>query len=161
MENIVIRSAKREELDAVNKIRKQVNDIHVNGRSDIFREDGWQFIELFIYSRFDEENSDVIVAAIEDEIVGFAGIKIILDQADIMNIVVKKSFRNQGIGKLLLEHLISIAETKKITSIMLEVNENNLFAIKLYTSLGFETISIRKNYYNDKDGLIMKKSINN
>lgn len=44
---------------------------------------------------------------------------------------------------------------------MLEVNENNLFAIKLYTSLGFETISIRKNYYNDKDGLIMKKSINN
>lgn len=67
MENIVIRSAKREELEAVNKIRKQVNDIHVNGRSDIFREDGWQFIEPFIYSRFDEENSDVIVAAIEDE----------------------------------------------------------------------------------------------
>ena len=77
MENIVIRSAKREELEAVNKIRKQVNDIHVNGRSDIFREDGWQFIEPFIYSRFDEENSDVIVASIEDEIVGFAVVQYI------------------------------------------------------------------------------------
>ena len=122
-------------------------------------DDYWDSQTLF--EDLNSPTSYYIVSKIENEIIGFAGIKMIIDQADIMNIVVKKSFRNQGIGKLLLEHLISIAETKKITSIMLEVNENNLFAIKLYKSLGFETISIRKNYYKDKDGLIMKKNINN
>ena len=54
------------------------------------------------------ENSYVIVAKGDNgEIVGFACLKVILDEADIMNIVVKKSFRNNGIGSILLEYLIS------------------------------------------------------
>lgn len=48
MENLVIRYAKREELESVNKIREQVNEVHVNGRPDIFREDGWPFIKQSI-----------------------------------------------------------------------------------------------------------------
>lgn len=72
MKNLIVRYAKREELEFVNKIRKQVNEVHVKGCPDIFRKDGWQFIEPFIYTRFGEENSGVIVAAIGEEIVGFA-----------------------------------------------------------------------------------------
>lgn len=49
MENIVVRYAKREELESVNKIRKQVNEVHVKGRPDVFREDGWRVIEPFVY----------------------------------------------------------------------------------------------------------------
>ena len=78
MKNLIVRYAKREELESVNKIRKQVNEVHVKGRPDIFREDGWQFIEPFVYTRFDEENSGVIVAAIEDEIVVFAVVQYIV-----------------------------------------------------------------------------------
>ena len=46
----------------------------------------------------------------DNEIVGFAGIKIIIDEADIMNIVVKKNYRHKGIGNLLLEYLISLCD---------------------------------------------------
>lgn len=53
MKNLIVRYAKREELESVNKIRKQVNEVHVKGRPDIFREDGWQFIEPFIYTRME------------------------------------------------------------------------------------------------------------
>ena len=73
-----VRYAKREELESVNKIRKQVNEVHVKGRPDVFREDGWQVIEPLVYKRFDEESSGVIVAAIEEEIVGFAVVQYIV-----------------------------------------------------------------------------------
>lgn len=59
------------------------------------------------YNIFKEElqnnNSKYLVAKINNEIVGFAGIKIILDSADIMNIVTKKTFRNKGIRNLTFE----------------------------------------------------------
>lgn len=78
MSRAVIRYAEREELDDVNVIRKEVNELHVKGCSDMFREDGWQFIEPFIYTRFDAENSGVLVAILENEIVGFAVVQYII-----------------------------------------------------------------------------------
>lgn len=94
------------------------------------------------------------------EIVGFAGFKAIVDEADIMNIVVKKSFRNNGIGSFLLENLISCAKEIKLNSLNLEVHENNLSAIHLYNKFGFEHIGIRKKYYNGiNDAIIMKKML--
>lgn len=96
-----------------------------------------------------------------DEIVGFAGIKVILDEADIMNIVVKKDFRNKKIGSLLLEHLIFYSKSINLKNITLEVNKNNLSAIKLYEKFAFDRLGIRKKYYNGKDdAIIMSKSFN-
>lgn len=100
------------------------------------------------------ENSKYIIALNNCEIVGFAGVKIVADQADIMNIVVKKSFRKKGIGYLLLNNLISICIELKVNSIFLEVDENNLPAISLYEKLGFERVGIRKNYYNNHNGFL-------
>lgn len=102
------------------------------------------------------ENSKYWIAKIEQEIVGFAGLKIMVDEADIMNIVVKKNYRNQGIGSLLLKKLISTSKQLKLSSINLEVMEENYPAIHLYKNFGFKQIGIRKNYYQDKNGLIMK-----
>lgn len=94
-----------------------------------------------------------------NEIVGFAGIKLIVDEAEIMNIVVKKSYRNLKIGSLLLENLILLCKTNNISSIFLEVNENNKIAQKLYNNFGFKNISVRKNYYNKNNGIVMKKTL--
>lgn len=93
----------------------------------------------------------------DNEIVGFAGIKIIIDEADIMNIVVKKNYRHKGIGNLLLEYLISLCNELHLQSLSLEVNEINLPAINLYKKFGFKKIGIRKNYYKNQNGIIMKK----
>lgn len=91
-----------------------------------------------------------------NEIIGFAGFKVILDEADIMNIVVKKNFRNQKVGFSLLDNLISCAKSLDLHTITLEVNENNLFAINLYNKFGFKCIGIRKKYYDSiSNGMIM------
>lgn len=105
------------------------------------------------------ENSNYIVAKFNETIVGFAGIKIMVDQADIMNIVVKKDFRNQGIGGLLLKELIDLTKELKLDSITLEVMEENYSAIHLYKNFGFKQIGTRKNYYQNKNGLIMAKKL--
>ena len=97
-----------------------------------------------------------MVAILNEEIVGFAGIKMMMDEADIMNIVVKKTFRNQGIGTLLLKKLMDLSRELNCISITLEVMEENYPAIHLYKNLGFTQIGIRKNYYQDKNALIMK-----
>ena len=52
------------------------------------------------------ENSYYLVAKIENQIVGFAGIKSVLDEADIMNIVTRKDKRNMGFAKFVLNELI-------------------------------------------------------
>ena len=59
-------------------------------------DDFWQPSTL--EKELQNENSYYIVARHLSEIVGFAGIKAVLDEADIMNIVTKKSKRNLGIG---------------------------------------------------------------
>ena len=106
------------------------------------------------------ENSNYLVAKIENQIVGFAGIKSVLDEADIMNIVTKKDKRNLGIGSALLEKLLNVEKEKEIKKITLEVNESNISAIHLYKNFGFKEISIRENYYNKTDNaLIMQLSL--
>jgi len=102
------------------------------------------------------DNSYVIVAKnSENIIVGFAGLKVILDEANIMNIVVKKDYRNKGIGTMLLKHLILEAKKQNLLTITLEVNEKNKNAILLYKKFKFEELGIRKKYYNNTDNAII------
>ncbi len=118
------------------------------------------FDDFWNYNILKEElespNSKYIMAKTNDgEIIGFAGIKILLDNADIMNIVVKKSCRNQGVGNLLLNSLVSICKDLNLLSLSLEVNEDNLPAIHLYEKFGFKQIGLRKKYYLGKNGIVM------
>lgn len=123
------------------------------------------FDNFWSYDVLEEElecdNSYVIVAKVdENTIVGFAGLKVILDEADIMNIVVKKDFRHNGIGSILLENLINHSKELNLKTITLEVNENNLSAIRLYDKFSFDKLGIRKNYYDGKsDAIIMSKKL--
>lgn len=107
------------------------------------------------------KNSYYIVAKINDDIVGFAGIKVVLDEADIMNIVTKKDMRNLGIGSALFKAIIDYSKNNGINKLTLEVNENNLSAIHLYEKYGFEKIAERAKYYNGTDtAVIMQLYLN-
>ena len=99
--------------------------------------------------------SKYFVAKQENEIVGFAGILLIIDQVNIMNIVVKKYKTNFGIGSLLLEEIIRYSKIHNATSITLEVNEKNIPAIKLYKKYGFKQVGLRRKYYNNEDNAIL------
>ncbi len=106
-------------------------------------------------SELEKNNSLYFVAKIGKEIVGFAGITINIDFNELMNIVVRKDFRKQGIGKLLLEKIIEESNEMKKQYIYLEVNEKNENAINLYKSFQFVEVGRRKKYYDGKNDAIL------
>ncbi len=109
------------------------------------------------------ENKMYLVAKQKDQqIVGFAGMMFLDKTMEIMNLVTKKQNRGNGIGTLLLNKIIEIAENKNIKEIMLEVKESNLVARKLYEKAGFFKIGCRKNYYpGNQNAILMSKNVNN
>ena len=86
---------------------------------------------------------------------GFIHIQNGLDIIDLLNIIVKPEYQNQGIGSVLLKYIIDNKQDKKI---MLEVRSKNINAIKLYQNYDFKIINIRKNYYKDDDAIIMERN---
>lgn len=115
--------------------------------------------ESILKSELENENSKYIVAKENENIVGFAGIIILPDDVEITNIVTKKTERKKGIGNLLLDKLINIAQETGKDNISLEVNEKNIIAINLYKKFGFEEVGRRRKYYNQReDAIIMTKN---
>jgi ribosomal-protein-alanine acetyltransferase/tRNA threonylcarbamoyl adenosine modification protein YeaZ len=117
-------------------------------------------------NQFKEELSEVprsrhyVVACEGDRIVGYAGIAITLDVADIHTITVDKAFRRRGIGKSLLSQIESWAISRGAKQLMLEMRVGNTEAQPLYEKFGYSVISLRKNYYGKGvDALVMGKSI--
>jgi [ribosomal protein S18]-alanine N-acetyltransferase len=101
------------------------------------------------------ESSIYVVAKSQDEIMGFAGIKVILDEAELMNIVTKKDSRNLGIATKMMERIIQICKENKVSKINLEVNVKNTIAIKLYKKYNFKEVGLRKKYYNNTDDALL------
>ncbi len=106
-----------------------------------------------------ESSIYILIKNNQNLILGFTGIKVILDEAELMNIVVKKDFRNCGIGAILLKNIIKKARELEIKKIYLEVNDTNLPAINLYKKFNFKQIGIRKKYYGNNNGILMDLSL--
>ena len=93
-------------------------------------DDFWNY--NILKKELEDENSKYIKCIKSNEhneIVGFAGITIILDIAELNNIVVKKNHRGEGISSLLLENIIQIAKSNNCKQINLEVSSTNIVAI--------------------------------
>ena len=100
-----------------------------------------------------------MVYLIDKKIVGFINYHDIYDRVEIINFNVLEFFQNRHIGSSLLLNLITISKEKLKKNITLEVRKDNEKAIYLYKKIGFREISIRKNYYNDVDGILMEKEL--
>ena len=103
--------------------------------------------------------SKYLLYLIDDKIVGFINYYLIYDRMEIVNFNVLEFFQNMHIGSNLLLKVIEIATLKKLKNITLEVRKDNQKAIYLYEKNGFKKTSIRKNYYNDVDGILMEKEL--
>lgn len=100
-------------------------------------------------------NSKYLVAKFKNEVIGFAGIKTILDEAELMNIVVKKNFRGKGISNCLLDNIFLLCKKNEILRLNLEVNAKNSIAINLYKKYNLKQVGYRKKYYNGIDDAIL------
>ncbi len=89
-----------------------------------------------------------------DKVLGYLEIRLVDGVIDIMNLFVNEEYRNNKIATSLMNEMINNEDYNKI---MLEVNEKNNIAIKLYTKLGFKEISVRDRYYGEDTAIIMEK----
>lgn len=106
-------------------------------------------------SELKSSNSKYFVLKQADEIIGFAGILIVLDEAEITNIVIKKSYRGKHLSSILMKYLITYCVENNIKKIHLEVCSKNKIAINLYTKFGFTQVGLRKKYYKNSDAILM------
>lgn len=104
---------------------------------------------------------DSKVRAGGDEVMGYAGLWYDGDVAQVMTVGVSAQARRQGAGRLLMEALIERAQQLGANGLLLEVAVTNTAAITLYESFGFETISVRKRYYQPEnvDAYVMRREV--
>lgn len=99
-----------------------------------------------------------LVAVLPDgDIVGFAGVWVVLDEGHITNIAVRADHRGQGIGSALTAALMQYAANLGVVYMTLEVRRSNEVAQHVYLSHGFIQVGVRKKYYEDngEDALFM------
>lgn len=90
-----------------------------------------------------------LVARMRGDVVGYAGIWSIMDEAHITTIAVDQAYRRRHIGERLLVAIMEEAVLKGAHYVTLEVRESNLPARALYEKYGFRVVAIRRNYYTD------------
>lgn len=100
-----------------------------------------------------------VVAENDNNIVGYCGMYLSLNEGNITNVAVDSGYRRQNIAFNMLEYILGLAKEKGITDVILEVRETNVPAIMLYEQLGFKEAGIRKNFYIEpvENALIMWK----
>ena len=92
------------------------------------------------------------VLAEREQIIAYALMMMVLDEAHLLNLSVAKSYQKQGLGRLLLEHMLQIAKNHRAANMFLEVRTSNISAIALYENIGFNEMAIRRGYYPAANG---------
>lgn len=112
------------------------------------------FLEMIL-----NKDACYLVGLMEEEVVASCGLRNIVGDGEITNVVTKSSARGRGIGEQMLLKLLEEGTAMGVEAFTLEVRKSNDAAIHLYEKLGFVTEGVRKNFYEDptEDALIMWK----
>ncbi|TCL06434.1 ribosomal protein S18-alanine N-acetyltransferase [Sodalis ligni] len=97
--------------------------------------------------------------SVGERLAAYAITQTVLDEASLFNIAVHPEYQRRGLGRELLEYLIGELGNRGILTLWLEVRKSNSAAIALYQSLGFNEVSVRRDYYpaaaGREDAIIM------
>jgi [ribosomal protein S18]-alanine N-acetyltransferase len=94
------------------------------------------------------------------EIAGYAGLRAVRDQADVQTLGVRPDQQGTGLGRCLLDALLTEAGRRRCHAVFLEVRADNEVAIKLYERAGFEVTGRRRGYYaGGADALTMRRRL--
>ena len=146
---ITIKIPQIEDFNRINELAKQVHELHVNWRPDLFL----SVEEVISKENFEKmiQAKEIFVAKIEDEIAGYITFNIkeknnpnmrYRKQLQIEAICIDEKNRGKGIGTQLLKHVKQYGKENDCTDIYLTVNEENVSAIKIYEQFGFKVKNI-------------------
>lgn len=134
----MIRKAKLEDIHAIYKLEMNVLKQSL-GESFLLSE-----LELNPFSVY-------YVVENNKEIIGYLGLRVIDNNAEMLNFVIKKEHQNEGYGTKLLDNAIL---ENNLQEISLEVRKSNKQARRFYEKRGFLKSHIRENYYENEDGIV-------
>lgn len=86
------------------------------------------------------------------EIRGYAVLRPVLEEAELLNIGVAAGQQRKGLGRAMLREMIEVALEKNMRRVFLEVRSSNAAALALYRSTGFGEIGVRRSYYQNASG---------
>lgn len=144
-----VRFAKERELARVNELRKQVNDLHVQGKPEIFKPGFSDELRDYIHAIWDDPDKEIVVAEREGEICGFAVLHHIVrpetpfmfvrDYLDVDEFGVEEAHRREGVATEMIDFIRHFAKERGYTRIELNMWEFNRDALAFYESVGFST----------------------
>ena len=107
---------------------------------------------------FNDTASFIVAQGENGEVLGYAGLHVILDEGYIDNVAVRPEYRRQGIADRLLDVFCRFGEAN-LAFLTLEVRPSNTAAVALYEKHGFHEAGRRKNYYTDpvEDALLLTR----
>ena len=125
---------------------------------ECFPSEPWTF--KMLASSFEAENFRGVLAEDGGETIGYGGMTVAADSADIDNIAVTEAYRRSVVACAVMDGLQKIAKDEGVKKLFLEVRVSNYAAMKLYLKCGFRGAYARTRYYPDgEDCLVMVKEI--
>jgi [ribosomal protein S18]-alanine N-acetyltransferase len=92
------------------------------------------------------------VVTVNDAIIGYGVMSVGAGEAHILNLCIGDAYRCRGVGRRLLTYLIERGAAAGMSEAFLEVRPSNTSAIRLYLSVGFEQVGMRRGYYQAVGG---------
>ena len=146
---MIIRFAEENELNRINELRKQVNDLHVAGKPEVFKPGFSQELQDYIYEIWDDPEKEIVVAEKDGVICGFAVLNHInkpenpfmfeRDYLDIDEFGVDEAYRRQGVAAAMMDFIREHAVKNGFHRIELNMWEFNEDALAFYEAAGFST----------------------
>lgn len=145
----MIRFAVPEDLSRVNELRKQVNDLHVEHRPDVFKAGFGQEIADVAAAYMAQEDTDIIVCERDGGILGFAMIRyrerpesvfgMAMQYIEVSEFGVDTCYHRQGIGRELMQWIKDHAARRGYSRVELNMWSFNEGALAFYEQEGFST----------------------
>jgi ribosomal-protein-alanine N-acetyltransferase len=86
------------------------------------------------------------------EVAGYGIMSYGAGEAHVLNVCVRQDLRGAGVGRRLMDFLLERARAAQMQDVFLEVRPSNPTAIRLYESLGFTRVGVRRAYYQANVG---------
>lgn len=148
---MLIRRAKKEDLDGINNLLKQVLSVHHEGRPDLFKGNAKKYTDKELFAIIEDDTKPIFVATEGDNVLGYAfcvyvqhidnNILTDIKTLYIDDLCVDENARGKHVGKSLYEYVVNFAKENGFYNITLNVWELNEGAKRFYEKCG---LSVQK-----------------
>ncbi|WP_328702944.1 GNAT family N-acetyltransferase [Arenibaculum pallidiluteum] len=136
----------------IREARHRDADLLAAMQAEAFPEDRWP--ALGFMTLMAHPGTTAFLAETAEGPAGFALVRCVADEAEVITLGVRPAFRRRGIAGALLDAMVAKAASSGARSLFLEVAEDNEAGRALYAAYGFAMVGRRPGYYRRNDGTV-------